>query len=67
MRVDLCRLRIRVKGLQQVIDSQSTKIASLLTQRELTALRRADESTGQGTVSHVTKYKLPNGGHMIQW
>ena len=45
-----------MKGLQQVIDSQSTKIASLLTERELTALRHADESTGQGTVGHVTIY-----------
>ncbi len=44
----LCRLRIRVKGLQQVIDSQGTKIASLLTEREMTALGHADESTGQG-------------------
>ncbi len=38
-----------MKGLQQVIDSQGTKIASLLTEREMTALGHADESTGQGT------------------
>ncbi len=46
------RLRIRVKGLQQVIDSQGTKIASLLTEREMTALGHADENTGQGTSLH---------------
>lgn len=31
-----------------MIDSQGTKIASLLTEREMTSLGRADESTGQG-------------------
>ncbi len=47
------RLRIRVKALQQVIDTQSTKIASLMTQREMAAIGQQDESTGQGTVYNV--------------
>lgn len=51
------RLRIRVKGLQHVIDSQGTKIASLLTEREMASLGHADESTGQGTLvsTHINR------------
>ena len=50
-----------MKGLQQVIDSQSTKIASLLTERELAALGHADESTGQGRLCdcHVITLHCP--------
>ena len=39
---------MRVKSLQQVIDSQSERMAAMATDRELAALGRQDESTGQG-------------------
>ena len=42
------RLRLRVKSLQQVIDSQAERMASLAADRELAALGHHDESTGQG-------------------
>ena len=35
-------------GCQQVIDSQSERMAAMATDRELAALGRQDESTGQG-------------------
>ncbi|XP_064385434.1 kinesin-like protein KIF21A [Halichondria panicea] len=57
LRTENDKLRIRVKGSQQVIDSQGTKIASLLTEREMTSLGRADESTGQVVGSHGDKNK----------
>ena len=37
-----------MKSLQQVIDSQSERIAALAADRELAALGHHDESTGQG-------------------
>jgi len=40
---------MRVKAMQQVIDSQSDRIAALAADKEAVALGHQDESTGQGT------------------
>ena len=37
-----------MKSLQQVIESQSERIAGMAADRELASLGRQDESTGQG-------------------
>ena len=42
------RLRMRVKAMQQVIDSQTERIAALAAEKEAVALGHHDESTGQG-------------------
>ena len=44
----LLRLRLRVKSLQEVIDSQAERIAAMATEKDLVALGHHDESTGQG-------------------
>ena len=45
----LCRLRVRVKAMQQVIETQSDRIAAYMADREAAFLSHQDESTGQGT------------------
>lgn len=45
------RLRIRVKAIQAVVESQSNRLASLTAQKEVAALGHQDESTGQGVFS----------------
>ena len=44
----MCRLRLQIKAMQQVIDSQSKRLASLAAEREAAILGHQDESTGQG-------------------
>ena len=39
---------MRVKAMQQVIDSQTERIAALAAEKEAVALGHHDESTGQG-------------------
>ena len=39
---------MRVKAMQQVIDTQSNRIAALAAEKELAAMGHQDESTGQG-------------------
>ena len=39
---------MRVKAMQQVIESQSSRIAALAAEKEVAALGHQDESTGQG-------------------
>ena len=44
------RLRIRVKAMQAVVESQSNRLASLTAEKEVATLGQQDESTGQGVV-----------------
>lgn len=44
----ILRLRLRVKAMQQVIESQSNRLANLTAEKEAAKLDRHDESTGQG-------------------
>ena len=39
---------MRIKAMQQVVESQSTRIAALAAEKEMAALGHQDESTGQG-------------------
>ena len=39
---------MRIKAMQQVIESQSSRIAALAAEKEVAALGHQDESTGQG-------------------
>ena len=43
-----CRLRLRVKAMQQVIQTQSDRIAADMADRVAASLNHQDESTGQG-------------------
>ena len=43
-----CRLRMRIKAIQQVVDSQASRIATLAAEKEVAALGHQDEYTGQG-------------------
>ena len=56
------RLRLRVKAMQQVIDSQAERLAVLSAQRDAAALGRHDESTGQGR-PHVTVFSVCSSVH----
>ena len=53
------RLRMRVKAMQQVIDSQTERIAALAAEKEVVALGHHDESTGQGNSLAVTTSRSP--------
>lgn len=44
----LSRLRVRVKAMQQVIETQSNRLATFTAESEAASLCRQDESTGQG-------------------
>ena len=46
--VHIFRLRVRVKGLQQVVESQSKRLADLTVEKEAAVFAHQDESTGQG-------------------
>lgn len=39
---------MRIKAMQQVVESQSSRIAALAAEKEVAALGHQDESTGQG-------------------
>ena len=49
---------MRVKALQQVIDSQSSRLATLSTEKEAAAFGLQDESTGQGTFGYAFKCQV---------
>ena len=53
--VFIFRLRIRVKALQAVVESQSNRLASLAAEKDIATLGRQDESTGQGS-AHMFTY-----------
>ena len=42
------RLRLRVKAMQHVIETQSNRLAAFSAEKEAASLSRQDESTGQG-------------------
>lgn len=45
----MCRLRMRIKTLQGLLDSQSERLASIQAERDMLSLGgQYDESTGQG-------------------
>ena len=50
----VCRLRVRIKTMQQLVDGQSERLACLQAVKEASNLRHQDESTGQGLVSAHT-------------
>ncbi|CAI8031369.1 Kinesin-like protein KIF21B, partial [Geodia barretti] len=70
LRAENDKLRLRVKSLQQVIESQSERIAGMAADKELAALGRHDESTGQvvGQEAEETTSHLPTviKGYMRQ-
>lgn len=39
---------MRIKAMQQVVDSQASRIAALAAEKEVAALGHQDEYTGQG-------------------
>ena len=41
---------MRIKAMQQVVDSQASRIAALAAEKEVAALGHQDEYTGQGNV-----------------
>ena len=50
------RLRLRVKAMQEVVDSQSDRLAQLLASEHASLLNlscHSDESTGQGNIHHT--------------
>ncbi len=49
----LQRLRMRIKAMQQVVDSQASRIAALVAEKEVAALGHQDEYTGQGKANSV--------------
>lgn len=52
----LQRLRMRIKAMQQVVDSQASRIAALAAEKEVAALGHQDEYTGQGKANKVCMY-----------
>ncbi len=61
------RLRLRIKGIQQVVESQSTSIASLTAERDCLIMGHQDESTGQGKylLSHYTSIIIAYGIYQV--
>ena len=47
------RLRLRLKNMQSVMNSQNETIASLQAERDLMKIKYHDESTGQGIKSFI--------------
>ena len=43
-----CRLRLRLKSMQQVVDAQSERLALYQAEKEMASLSHQDHSTGQG-------------------
>ena len=50
------RLRLRLKNMQSVMNSQNETIASLQAERDLMKIKYHDESTGQGIKSFIILY-----------
>jgi hypothetical protein len=44
---------MRIKAMQQVVDSQASRIAALVAEKEVAALGHQDEYTGQGKANSV--------------
>lgn len=47
---------MRIKAMQQVVDSQASRIAALAAEKEVAALGHQDEYTGQGEGNKVCVY-----------
>ena len=45
------RLRLKIKTMQNLLDSQTQRLAALQSEKDMMALRHHDESTGQGIVA----------------
>ena len=46
---------MRIKAMQQVVDSQASRIAALAAEKEVAALGHQDEYTGQGEeINNIT-------------
>ena len=46
---------MRIKAMQQVVDSQASRIAALAAEKEVAALGHQDEYTGQGKkINNIT-------------
>ena len=49
---------MRIKAMQQVVDSQASRIAALAAEKEVAALGHQDEYTGQGEGNKIYMYWL---------
>lgn len=47
---------MRIKAMQQVVDSQASRIAALAAEKEVAALGHQDEYTGQGEGNKICVY-----------
>ena len=58
------RLRLRLKNMQSVMNSQNETIASLQAERDLMKIKYHDESTGQGIKSFILYCEGEPKSHM---
>lgn len=62
----LNRLRMRIKALQQVVESQSSRLATFVAEKDAATLGRQDESTGQGCSVCVINFTSQNSALLFQ-
>lgn len=71
LRTENDKLRVRVKAMQQVVESQSCRLANLIAEKEVSTFGHQDESTGQVVASdndHHSENKLSEviKGYIVQ-